>query len=390
MDARQATLWRAAIKYGWSYARVEPAELNGEHVPKITPYSPKQVTSLYEDPINDEWAAYAMITKRPPKFEGVPSGTGTPNAADGQVMILLDRWRSYKLKSKGGRWHLVETVSHRLGVVPVVRFLDEQASDDDADVVSCGKVEPLIPIQQQVNQISYQLAMALQYGAFRQRYATGMTVEKDANNNVISPFNAAVDMVWFNREPGAKFGEFSQTDISGYLDARDKLLLFVASTAPVPPHNMVVGNAISNIAAEALVALESRRRADTRDHQYTFGEGAEQLMRLSGLASNDIEAWNDMRAEVRWADTTPRSFAEIADAMVKLKDLEIPVHRLWEYLPNVTDKQLAEWRRERDERQSSRMEEMRGLLAEQEQLAAVSPPQIGQDGSEDEEPPSAA
>lgn len=362
MDARQAILWRAAIKYGWSYAVVTPST----PAPRINLFSPRSLTAIYGD--SDEWPEAAMVTRRPLVTDAVNQDPLTVPAVDqGTRLQIYDRWFRYHVTKGPADWELdTEAEFHGLGEVPVVRFLDEQSNDDDPLVPSIGKVEPLIPAQQQLNQISYSLAMALHYAAFRQRWVTGMAIAEDPDGNPVEPFNPAVDTIFHAESAGTKFGEFGQTDPSGYLDARDKVLAFMTSVAQVPPHSMILGEGISNISAEAMAALTTAHRADVAEHQTGFGEAVEQLLRLAGRADGDDAAWNDMSAQVRWRDTTPRSLAQIADALGKLATLlDIPPRALWERIPDTTDQDLEHWDALADERDRRRLMELTAFVDEQ-------------------------
>jgi hypothetical protein len=350
MDARQGAIYRAAIKYGYSYAVVVP----GKPVPVITPYSPRRLTAVYDDPVNDEWPTYAMVChRRPMKQEEASTGSdplADPQVAHGVKLTIYDAEHRYQVIKTAEGWNLDgEAERHGLGVVPVVRFLDEveDDDDDDDDVVSRGKVEPLLPAQRQLNQTTFGLLMAQQYAAFKQRWATGMAIEKDETGNPRQPWNSRVNGVWQNESPDGRFGEFSETDLGGYLNSRDKTLLYIASMAQIPPHNLLIGAGISNISADALAALESGHRQDIDAHQTSFGESIEQLLRLAGRAMGDADgraAWEDTSAQVVWRDTTPRSLAQIADALGKLAtQLAIPVQALWERIPGVTDQDIARW-----------------------------------------------
>ncbi|MFC4335204.1 phage portal protein [Salininema proteolyticum] len=321
MDARQAGLYRSAIEYGYSYALVVP----GRPAPVITPLSPRRCIASYEDMVSDQWPEYALV------FHG-------------RKAFLWDEEAAYALaKDKDSReWVATgEYRRHGLGVVPLVRFLDSVADLDDGPT---GKVEPLLPVQAQLNQLTFGLLMAAQFAAFKQKWVTGMAIAEDASGNPIEPFNAAVDRLFQGESPDTKFGEFSETDLSGYLNARDKALLYVSSVAQIPPHNLIVGAGISNISAEALAALEAGHRQDVTEHQTSFGESAEQMLRLAALAMGDQAAWEDTSGQVVWRDTTPRSIAQIADALGKMATLlEIPPRALWERIPGVTDTDLRRW-----------------------------------------------
>ncbi len=335
MDARQAAIYRSAITYGSAYATVLPGDDPPPDSPldppgvKVTPYSPLKMVALYDDPTEDEWPDIAMVTvSARKKGEKVV-----------RLCYLYDEEAVYAVRMTGDEITDLTAVPHNLGLVPVVRFLQRYDLDG-----SRGKVEPLIPLQQQVNQTTFSLLMAQQYGAFRQRYVTGMVPSKDEQGRPVAPFNIAVDTLLTATSPDSKFGEFSQTDLSGYLSSRQSTLLQVSSTAQVPPHSLLTGPGISNISADALAALEAGHRADIAEHQTCLGEGVEQMFRLGALILNDDTGWADKSAQVVWRDTTPRSMSQLADALGKLaSQLGIPVKALWQYIPGVTDQDLDAW-----------------------------------------------
>jgi hypothetical protein len=330
MDARQSALYRSAIAHGVSYALVLP----GDPVPVITPMSACRMTALYVDPTNDEWPELAMEVMHERRY--------------GQEKTILarifDDEAIYTVKASDSpdvEPQIVSVEEHDLTVVPVVRFRDRYDLG-----VPRGKVEPLMWLQQQVNQITFSLAMALQYAAFRQRYVTGMETRVDANNNPLPPlFNVAVDQILAGTSPDMKFGEFSQTEVGGYLESRDKVLLHMASVAQVPPQSMVIGSGISNVPAEALELLAAGHKQDIAEHKTSFGESIEQMMRLCGKAMEDEKTWEDMSAQVVWRDTSLHSPGAIVDALGKgAQMLNIPPQVLWEEWPDMTDQKLARWK----------------------------------------------
>lgn len=359
LDARQAGWWRASLEYGTSYATVVPGELNGEKSAVITPWSPRRLTALYDDPVADEWARFFMTVgiSRPVfgpdgvqvvtpvsvyddhhRYEiDVPSGmlatqiytpAGYRGALYGEVTIDASKAR---------------VSEHGAELPPLVRFMDTFGELDDGPE---GVVYEMLPAQRQLNQTTYSLGMAELYSAFKQRWVTGLEIQEDEDGNPIEPFNIAVDKLLQAESEATKFGEFGQTDLGGYLDSRDKTLLFVASTRQIPPHTLVVGNAVSNISAEALAALEAGHQQDIAEHKTSYGESAEQMFRLAGKVMGDNAAWRDTSAQVRWRDTTPRSLAQVADALGKLATLlGVPAQALWERIPDVTDQDLETWKK---------------------------------------------
>jgi len=367
LDARQSGLFRAAVTYGAAYATVLP----GRPSPVVKCYSPRRCTAIYGDPSGDEWPVYAMTVDRPdvltridvPALRFGDLGVEQTDPRLHSKVRVWDDTHVYTLRVHETAAPAAAAVSieeHGLGVCPVVRFLD--SVDLDADCPP-GKVEPLLHLQDQIDQTTFSLLMTQQYQAFRQRWATGMAIDVDELGRPIQPWNASVAEVWVNESPDGRFGDFAETSLAGYLESRRDQLLFATSVAQIPPHQLVIGNAVSNISADALVALETAHRQDVAEHQVVLGEALEQLMRLAGRAHGMPEAWDDLSAQVVWRDTTPRSLAQIADALGKLAtQLEIPARALWERIPGVSDQDLGRWEQMRE--QDSPMVELRQMLTD--------------------------
>lgn len=366
MDARQSGLWRKSLEYGVSYTVTVPGKIAGKKMPVITPWSPRRLTALYEDPINDEWARYAMtVGFEKPIFD--PSGVRfvTPvTIYDDHFEYKLDvpstllRTQAYTFGRPAPMYFGeiivntddVKVREHGLGYVPVVRYMDTFGELDDGPE---GIVWPVIPAQKQLNQTTFSLGMAEFFSAFIQKYVAGLEIQEDENGNPKEPFNVAVDKLLQAEDPETKFGSFPQTDLSGYLSSRDKTLLYITAVRQIEPHTMVVGDAVSNVSAEALAALSNSHGQDIAEHKASYGESVEQNMRLAGLAMGDQNAWQDIAAQARWRDTTPRSLGQIADALGKLATmLEVPPEELWERIPDVTDQDLQRWKKAHKERDS--------------------------------------
>lgn len=356
LDARQHGVHRAALTYGASYVVVMP----GKPVPVITPFSPRRLTALYADPVNDEWPIYAVEDR----MENTATGKR-------RIVRIYDDKARYTLtgNADGSVLELDENgvERHDLGVCPVVRFVNTDDLDGDGVI---GEVEPLIDAQDQLNMTTFNLLMAQQYAAFRQRWVTGMAPPQDDDGNPIEPFRSRVDGVFIAEDADTKFGEFDQTDLRGYLDSREATIRHMSTLSQVPPYHLL--GQMVNLSAEALAAARDGLDRKIDERESLFGEGWEQALRLAGLAAGDRAAWGDTAAQVVWRDTSARSLAQTVDALGKLVTmLGVPPQELWEKIPGVTQTDVERWKATAE--QGDSMNRLNGIIEKQMQQLDPAP-----------------
>ena len=337
MDRGQHGLHRATLKYGLAYTVVLPGKIGDKSMPVITPKSPRRMTAFYADAVEDEWPELAIEVK----VENIAPGKQR------RVVQLLDD--TYRYRLVGGMDQNAPlkldtaadaVLEHGMGVCPVVRYLD--GDDLDGDECIRGEVEPLFDLQDQLNQTAFNLKMAQQYSAFRQRYVSGM-VSEDENGNPKAPFRASVDNLWTSADADTKFGEFGQTDLSGYLDSKEAEIRHMATISQTPPHNLL--GQMANLSAEALNAARDGLNSKVAEAKSVLGESHEQTMRLASLADGDEDGWQDTSSQVVWRDTESRSLAQTVDALGKLTQmLGVPPEELWEKIPGISQQDVERWK----------------------------------------------
>lgn len=319
MDARQMGIHRAASAYGAGYLTVLP----GEPVPVFRGVSPRNMTAVYgEDP---DWPIWALEKRR---------------TKAGSLWRLFDDeaiyWIGEEPDGMGrSQWTFISSERHDAGVCPVVRFPDTEDLDDDG---VRGEVEPLIPVQDQINLTTFALLVAQHYGAFRQRYIIGWLAESETQK-----LKASASQLWtFEDSPDdVKVGEFDQTDLKGYIDSREASLRHLAIISQTPVNELV--GTLVNLSADALAAARDAHHRKLDERKTVRGERWEQALSLGG---SYIGAPTDPAAWVRWRDTEARSLSQTADALGKMADqLGIPRRALWERIPGVTQNELDEWER---------------------------------------------
>jgi hypothetical protein len=333
MDARQTAAHRAALTYGAAYAVVLP----GDPVAVIRPVSPRALTALYED---DDWPVLALEHRRSLR-PGV------------KLYRLLDERSAWWIEvDDRGAPTVVRREQHGVGVVPVVRFLT--TLDAEPESWSRGEVEPLIPLQDQINITTFGLLVAQHYGAFRQRYIIGWLAESEAK-----ALEASARKLWTFEDENVKVGEFGQTDLRGYLESREATLRALATVSQTPAHELL--GQLVNLSADALAAMERSHRAKVAERQVVFGEAWEQVLELAAEIDGQP---TDPAAYVRWRDTEARSLAQTADALGKLVTmLGVPPQELWERIPGVSQQEVERWKARAAE--GSALEQLARVLTEQ-------------------------
>ena len=287
-----------------------------------------------------------------------------------RVVLLYDEQSRYRLTgSTDSRILRLDdgpdaVMEHGLGVCPVVRH---RAGDDlDGDESVRGEIEPLFDLQDQLNMTMFNLLMAQHYGAFRQRYVSGM-VATDADGNPKAPFEAAVDKLWVAEDADTKFGEFSATDLSGYLSSAEAQIKHIATVSQTPPHNLL--GQMANLIAEALNAARDGLNSKVAETKSVLGESHEQTMRLASLAAGDEAGWQDTSAQTVWRDTASRSLAQTVDALGKLTQmLGVPAQELWERIPGVSQQDVTRWKAAAEK--GDALGQLNGIIAKQMAPAA--------------------
>lgn len=243
------------------------------------------------------------------KWKGVGPGSGTP------------RWT--ERTPVGETWPLENT----LGVVPVVPLVNRTR------LLGGGRSEiaDVVPLQDAVNKTLMDMLVASEFGAYKQRWVTGIDIPTDpVTGEQVEAFKTAVDRLFHAEDPNAKFGEFTQTDLGNFVKAVEMLVQHIASQSRTPPHYFYLSGHFPS--GESIKAAESSLVAKVRRKMRHFGEAWEEVIRLSCKAMGDTQRAANTRAEVIWGDPESRTESQHVDATVKLKALGIPDEVLWERL----------------------------------------------------------
>lgn len=165
-----------------------------------------------------------------PSGFGRGGGAGTKTSDPASVGSVT--WERYIVAD--APWPLPNPI----GVVPVVPLPNRP------DIFGVGESElaAIRPIQDAINANIVNVMLAGQFAAFRQKYASNVRLEIDPDTGQPKePWKVDISTVMTapppeNDEPEVKFGEFEQTDMSGYIALHEGFVQGMATISRTPPH----------------------------------------------------------------------------------------------------------------------------------------------------------
>ena len=298
-------------------------------VPSITPEHPSQVIVDYEPGCRRERTAALK--------EFVDDVAG---------MRYCTLWTPEKVYNWSAEWHGVRGVvepmwqgwndaaanlyseaDNPLGEVPVVEFLADPAMVGEPMGELDGGVTE---IQDRINKTILDRLVTANFSSFKQKWATGLEIPQDEDGNDVEPFKNAVNRLFTSENPETKFGEFSESDLTGYITSVEADIQHLAAITRTPPHYLL-GQSGAFPSGESLKATETGLVAKVGERRDSFTESWEDVMRLALRADGDERA-DDMALSMIWKDPESRSIAEVTDAAVKMLACGVPQREVWRFM----------------------------------------------------------
>ncbi len=209
-------------------------------------------------------------------------------------------------------------VENPYGVVPVFHF----ANNADIGAFGRSELEAAVPIQDGLNKSMLDMLVAMEFSAYRQRWAAGIEVQFDAAGKAVAPYTAGVDALWITQNPEAKFGDFATADLEQFLKVKDSFRGDIASVTGTPLHYFMQNSTRSLASGEALKKAESRFLAKIRDRQEAFGQVWADVIEFA----LKVEGWSPLaRLITQWEDPAPMSDKEFLENILIKKQIGLPI-----------------------------------------------------------------
>lgn len=330
MQVKQVGIHRAALTYGYSYARVLPGTaLDGSNQAVIHGVSPRRVLALYEDQINDEFPRYALELANNGKF----------------VRLYTDKFYFELKMPKPGEFEpnsVPVKFAHGVGVCPFVRYVNMM----DLDGFTMGEVEYLVPVASKIDKTDYDRLLAQHYNSWKVKVATGIDdLDSDATAEDEDKARQVLahDDILMHGNPDAKFYTLPETSLDGFIAAHTQDVEILANNSQVPV--WVLNGQLANLSADALSAATKSTQQKLYERQVTFGAAHNRLLRLAAHVEGDKKAAADFTASVSWQDVSVRSLAQAVDAYGKAATmLGMPKEFLWGRIPGITKSDVESMR----------------------------------------------
>lgn len=317
--------------------------------PVVRPESPESVWVEPDpaDPFSSIWALKRW-TERDPQ--------GRPKSV--VVLYTAEEWVKYSGPSD--RQMTVEAAGKNpLGAVPFVTYVPEI----DSLAEGTSYVDALMPAQRAVDTMRFNVLLAAQFAAFRQRIATGYDpVVRDENgepmpllgpdgNPLLDEHGQAVAMV---KSPGkvgvdrmlvfpgvdTKVFDLAESNLANYITVLEHLIATFASTAQVPPQYLV--GDFKNVSGDLMLATEATLTSFVDDLQTSYGESDKEVFRLIDIArGGDGTPCDDL--EVDWAPSAPEDVQQIASAASQMIPNGAPLQMFLERLPGANPRTVERW-----------------------------------------------
>lgn len=332
LDARQSAIYAGALTFGAAYAVVTPGTRpTASPFPKVRGVSARKMTAVYADPANDEFPIYALEHVKGRRYRLYDDKTVTTLELESDLVLSGDtRFRTLSTEAHGAPE----------GVCPVVRF----AHALDLEGRYHGEIEPLMRVQDRLNQTNMDRLLVQTFGSYKVRTITGMERPESKTDADAAKLRMAVDRVLIGDEENMKFGSLPETSMAGFIDAGKRDQETLSSMSAIPSHYLT--GELNNLGAEAIAEARASLDAKIDLIKHSYGESMELVFRLMAWHLGQITDWDDFEAEVVWRDHQNRSMSQMADALGKIaSQLGVPVRALWERIPGVSKTTAAGWQR---------------------------------------------
>ncbi|UQV56376.1 phage portal protein [Corynebacterium pseudodiphtheriticum] len=305
LDIQSQMGFRDALVYGRSYITVAAPDEDGDNplavpeVPRIQVESPKNLYAEINPRTREvDWAIRVIKDEQ---GDIVAATLYSPN--DTQFY-----------QGENGELSLVDTVSHGLGVVPVVPMIN---SHGVGDLVGASLITPEVrSITDAMSRTMMNLQVTSELMATPQRMIFGATADElmEQSETALELYTSSYITV---EDPSATAMQLPAAELRNFTESISHMLKMAAAYTGLPPQYLSYSND-SPASAEAIRSAESRLVRMCESLAGVFGDAWERAMRVALLVQGTQLTLDHFRLEAVWRDPGTPTYQAKADAASKL------------------------------------------------------------------------
>lgn len=216
--------------------------------------------------------------------------------------IAFDQWHR--------QWTPLDFIPNPHGVIPFVEITNKPTGLKVADGTS--DLANVYLSQDRINEGLFNRSLAAWTTAYRQKWATGIEIPVDeTTGEEIEPFQAAIDRLWVAEGENAKFGDFAETRLDGFISSIEQDVQHVIVQTRTPRHYLETSG--QEPSGDSIKSAETGLVAVVYGKQPGIARSAVRAKQLQDQFSDrPIEPLG-----VVWGDAETRTLAEQTDAIIK-------------------------------------------------------------------------
>lgn len=256
---------------------------------------------------------YSSATPQLPRSELWPQSWQPPfpiNSPDvARTTLTLRESDAKSIDAWQNSWEFEREEPNPFGEVPIVPIVNRPSSLKTPDGES--EIEDVYLTQERINGMLFNRALAAWTAAYQQKWATGIDIPIDPDGKPVQTFQAAVDRIFADTNPEAKFGAFPATDLGNYVGAIEEDVQHIAVQTRTPRHYFLQQG--QSPSGDAIKSAEAGLVAKVLERQKQYGRSFAELVRLRQAFKGE----ESKAIETIWSDPEFRTLGELTDAVIK-------------------------------------------------------------------------
>lgn len=225
-------------------------------------------------------------------------------------------------------WEVTDRDDHKLGVVPIVGFLNRPRAGDYSGT---SEMSDVIGPTDAIARMITNMGVSGDTHAVPSRWAAGVKKEDfvDENGKELAAWEAYITAIRATENKDAKFGQFAASDLKNFHESVNNLLAWCALMLGLPTR-YTNPNTVNPASEGAIYADLERLVQNVNDMNLFDGDSWSWTMGLEErFRTGEWGQANSIRA--RWHDPETTTFSQVVDGLIKLRSVgAVSIEGMWD------------------------------------------------------------